>query len=153
MGKGEMEVLNGEERVIRRTQKGTQKPHNQSVFLTHPWLLYHIKVHLKGTAWQASDLTSPCDMSTFFFFFPKTNRGEFWGEHCLFLRTFPNRQTSSALVITVYHNIFFLKQLVISAKSSALRSLWKCSWESLSLFLLFHFWERLCSVLISTAVN
>lgn len=50
MGKGEMEVLNGEERVIRRTQKGTQKPHNQSVFLTRPWLLYHIKVHLKGTA-------------------------------------------------------------------------------------------------------
>lgn len=84
---------------------------------------------------------------------PQTNRSEFWGEYCWFLRTFPNRQASSVSVITVYHNIFFLKQLEIPAKCSAVTSLWKSSWESMSLFLLFHFWESLCTVLISTALK
>ena len=148
-------VQSGRDRVLGKRQKGIKNPHNFSLFPAYCSLLWLAEIHQNSTACQAQDLTLPSDLSPIFLGKKSPNkcdRGEFWGGHCWFLKTFPSRQTSSLSVITVYHNIFFLKQLEISTKCSAVISPWKSSWHSLSLFL-FHFREWLCSVLTSTAVK
>lgn len=87
------------------------------------------------------------------------NRGEIWGEYCWFMKTFLMKTLWRPYedLFPVSDNClsqhFFLKQSEISTKCSAVISLWKSSWNSLSLFLFFHFRERFCSVLTSTAVK